>query len=58
MQYQLSNPHVHYQMLLYRIAEWGIAFLLMMGLSPVLKELLLYFLVKLYEYLIQYQYFS
>jgi len=58
MQYQLSNPHVHYQILLYRITEWAIALLLMVGLSPFLKEILLHFLMRLYEFLIQYQYFS
>lgn len=58
MQYQLSNPHVHYQILLYRITEWAIALLLMVRLSPFLKEILLHFLMRLYEFLIQYQYFS
>ena len=60
MQHTLFHrqPQLNHQLLtiLEQLVEWATAILLVTAVFPLLREAAMYFLMKLYEVFIQYQY--
>lgn len=58
MQYQLSHPQPHPRLLavFLQFMEWATTVLLTIAAFPLLKQAGMFFLMKLYEVFIQYQY--